>query len=66
MRQAAENANVSWSYKSIVYKKAAIGYSSPDADDANLISNELEKLLGYPAQPINEPTTNINPLNQTQ
>jgi hypothetical protein len=59
MRQAASNASVAWHYEKIQYKRQAVGYLNADAGDADIIKDELEKLIGYRPVEIDEPTINM-------
>jgi hypothetical protein len=65
MRQAAENAGVSWSCQAIMYKKQGIGFKNGDASDAVKIQDELEKRLGYRPVEIDEPSVDTD-TDQTQ
>lgn len=47
MRQIANDADVSWSAESIVYRSRGIGYADGDSADATAIQDAAENLLGY-------------------
>jgi hypothetical protein len=64
MRKAAHNANVSWDYEIIQYRKNGVAYQDGDSKDATVIIDELEKLLGYRPVVIDKPI--INNTDQTQ
>jgi hypothetical protein len=66
MREAASDANVSWSYQQIRYKKDGIGYKNGDKSDASVIQDSIEKSLGYSPVVIDEPTIDTNQTDQTQ
>ena len=55
MRQIANDADVSWSGKSIVYRGRGIGYADGDSDDVTAIQDAAESLLGYRLVEIDEP-----------
>ena len=55
MRQIADNAGVSWSTESIVYRGRGIGYADADSDDVTAIQDAAESLLGYRPVEIDEP-----------
>ena len=55
MRDIAEEANVSWSVESIVYRGRGIGYADADSDDVEDIQDAAESLLGYRPVEIDEP-----------
>ena len=55
MRQIADNAGVSWSSESIVYRGRGIGYADGDKDDVSAIQDASESLLGYRPVEIDEP-----------
>lgn len=61
MRQIANDAGVSWSAESIVYRGHGIGYADGDTADVTTIQDAAENLLGYrpveidaPAEPTQE------------
>ena len=56
MRQIADDADVSWSFESIVYRSGAIGYADGDSGDVGDIQDAAESLLGYRPVEIDEPT----------
>jgi hypothetical protein len=56
MRGAASNANVSWNYQKIQYKKNGIGYPHSDDNDISIIRDELKRIIGYKPKAIDEPT----------
>lgn len=56
MRQIANDANVSWSSESIVYRGHGIGYADGDSADASTIQDAAENLLGYRPVEIDKPT----------
>ena len=56
MRQIADDAGVSWSAESIVYRGRGIGYADGDSDDVVPIQDAAESLLGYRPVEIDEPT----------
>jgi hypothetical protein len=58
LREAASNAAVSWEYETIKYKKQGIGYPSGKSSDAQIIKDEIEKLLGFRPIQIDEPLLN--------
>ena len=47
MREIADEAGVSWSGDSIVYRAHGIGYADGDEDDKTEIQHAAEDLLGY-------------------
>jgi len=47
MREIADDAGVSWSTESIVYRDDGIGYADADAADADVIQDAAESILGY-------------------
>jgi hypothetical protein len=58
MREIAEQAGVSWSADSIVYRGNGIAYANGDSADATAIQDAAESVVGYrpveidpPAQP---------------
>ena len=55
MRQIADDAGVSWSAESIVYRGQGIGYAHGDTDDVLEIQDAAESLLGYRPVKIDEP-----------
>ena len=58
MREIADNAGVSWSAESIVYRGRGIGYVDAEAgssDDVTAIQDAAESLLGYRPVEIDEP-----------
>ena len=55
MRQIADDAGVSWSSESIVYRGRGIGYADGDSDDVTAIQDGAESLLGYRPVEIDEP-----------
>ena len=56
MRQIADDAGVSWSAESIVYRGRGIGYADGDSGDVTAIQDAAESLLGYRPVEIDEPT----------
>jgi len=46
MREIAQEAGVSWSAESIVYRGNGIGYPDGDAADATAIQDAAESLIG--------------------
>jgi len=56
MRQIANDAGVSWSAQSIVYRKNGVGYADGDSADVTAIQDAAENLLGYRPVEIDEPT----------
>ena len=55
MRQIADNAGVSWSAESIVYRSQDIGYADGEIDDLTAIQDAAENLLGYRPVEIDSP-----------
>jgi hypothetical protein len=55
MRQIANDAGVSWSDESIVYRGRGIGYADGDSADVATIQDAAESLLGYRPVEIDEP-----------
>ena len=55
MRDIANDAGVSWSAESIVYRRQGIGYANGDASDVTVIQDSAESLLGYRPVEIDEP-----------
>ena len=55
MRQIADDAGVSWSVESIVYRGRGIGYADGDTDDVVEIQDAAESLLGYRPVEIDAP-----------
>jgi len=55
MRAIAEDAGVSWSAESIVYRGRGIGYADGDSNDVEAIQDSAESLLGYRPVEIDEP-----------
>ena len=55
MRQIADDAGVSWSVESIVYRGRGIGYADGEDDDVTAIQDAAESLLGYRPVEIDEP-----------
>ena len=55
MRQIADDAGVSWSVESIVYRGRGIGYADGDSDDVDDVQDAAESLLGYRPVEIDEP-----------
>ena len=55
MRDIANDASVSWSAESIVYRGHGIGYADGDPDDVAAIQDAAESLLGYRPVEIDEP-----------
>jgi len=55
MRQIANDADVSWSAESIVYRSHGIGYADGDPADVVSIQDSAENLLGYRPVEIDEP-----------
>jgi hypothetical protein len=47
MREIANDAGVSWSAESIVYRGRGIGYADGNSDDVTAIQDAAESLLGY-------------------
>ena len=60
MREIADNAGVSWSAESIVYRGQGIGYADGDSGDVSAIQDAAESLLGYTPVEINEPPETTN------
>ena len=59
MREIANEAGVSWSAESIVYRGQGIGYADGDLSDLTAIQDTAELLLGYrpvDIDPPDEPT----------
>ena len=55
MREIADNAGVSWSAESIVYRSHGIGYADGDPADVTAIQDAAENLLGYRPVEIDAP-----------
>ena len=55
MRQIADDADVSWSAESIVYRIGGIGYADGDSNDVEAIKDAAENRLGYRLVEIDEP-----------
>lgn len=55
MREIAQNAGVSWSVESIVYRGNSIGYADGDPTDVTAIQDAAESLLGIRPVEINAP-----------
>ena len=55
MRQIADDADVSWSAESIVYRGQGVGYANGDSADVTTIQDAAESLLGYRPVEIDEP-----------
>ena len=55
MRQIADDAGVSWSAESIIYRGRGIGYTDGDSDDVTAIQDAAQELLGYRPVQIDEP-----------
>ena len=55
MREIAEEAGVSWSPESIIYRKRGIGFADGDADDATALQDAAEEILGYRPVAIDKP-----------
>ena len=55
MREIADDADVSWSAQSIVYRGRGIGYTDGDSDDVTAIQDAAKSLLGYRPVEIDEP-----------
>jgi len=55
MRQIADDAGVSWSAESIIYRAHGIGYANGDSSDVTAIQDAAESLLGYRPVEIDEP-----------
>jgi len=47
MREIAQEAGVSWSAESIVYRGNGIGYVDGDSSDATALQDAAESILGY-------------------
>jgi hypothetical protein len=56
LRQAAENAGVSWDYHPIEYRSEGVAFQNGNSKDAKLIKDEIETLIGYRPVEIDEPT----------
>jgi hypothetical protein len=65
MRQAAENAGVSWDYHPVEYRYIGIGYSEGNSEDTTIIKDELKKLLGHRPVVIDEPTVSTDQADKT-
>jgi len=61
MRDIAEDAGVLWDYQSINYRGRGIGYANGDEDDADVIQDAAESLLGYRPVEIDEPAEPAEP-----
>jgi len=55
MRQIANDAGVSWSAETIVYRGRGIGYADGDSADVTTIQDAAESLLGFRPIEIDEP-----------
>ena len=55
MREVAEDAGVSWSAESIVYREEGIGYVDGDSADETALQDAAESILGYRPVVIDEP-----------
>ena len=55
LRRIANDADVSWSAESIVYRGKGIGYADDDSDDVTAIQDAAENLLGYRPVEIDAP-----------
>ena len=55
MRDIANDAGVSWSAESIVYRGRGIGYADGEPDDVTAIQDAAENLLGYRPVKIDAP-----------
>jgi len=55
MRKIADDAGVSWSAESIVYRGRGIGYANGDSTDVTAIQDAAESLLGYRPVEIDAP-----------
>jgi hypothetical protein len=60
MRQIAEEAAVSWSAESIVYRGRGIGYADGDQADEDAIIDAAQTLLGYRPMPYDPPERNAD------
>ena len=47
MRDIAEEAGVSWSSESIIYRGQGIGYANGDGADGTVLQDAAESILGY-------------------
>lgn len=56
MRKIADEAGVSWSAESIVYRGGGIGYADGDAADETAIQDAAESLIGIRPVVIDAPT----------
>jgi len=55
MREIAQQAGVSWSAQSIIYRGDGIGYADGDAADATTIEDAAESVLGIRPVEIDAP-----------
>ena len=55
MREVANVADVSWSAESIVYRGNGIGFADGEADDADVLREAAETILGYRPMVIDAP-----------
>jgi hypothetical protein len=55
MREIAQEAGVSWSAESIVYRGNGIGYAHGDSTDSTAIQDASESLLGIRPVEIDAP-----------
>ena len=55
MRQIADDAGVSWSVESIVYRGQGVAYADGDLGDVVAIKDAAQELLGYRPVEIDEP-----------
>ena len=55
MRQIADDADVSWSAESVVYRSHGIGFADGESADVEDIQDAAESLLGYRPVEIDAP-----------
>jgi hypothetical protein len=60
LRESADNAGVSWDYQPILYRGNGIGYKNGDSDDAEVIQDCCESIVGYRPVEISPPSESGN------
>jgi hypothetical protein len=61
MREIADDAGVSWSAESIVYRGQGIGYVDGDPADATALQDAAKSILGYRPVVIDAPPEPSDP-----
>jgi hypothetical protein len=56
LRECADTAGVSWDYQTILYRANGIGYKNGDSDDAEVIQDCCESIVGYRPVEISPPS----------